>query len=227
MPHSLNPCRVSRGRQSGVALIIALIMLMILTMIAVIAMRTTTLDLKITTNQVIAKPQFQVSETARGRMHEVIDDHTFYRGWPVAIGGAVPATTGFSIPAIIDIDDDDGLQELYRVNNFPHFDMQTDAIDMRMREGDTDGDDNYDSPYDLAADIFISRVTATAAPGSDTSQVTGYEGLGAGVAGAGSHLYFRIISRAGWGTGDDDDSETGVSAARSITDAFYRYVVTN
>ena len=81
---------------------------------------------------------------------------------------------------------------------------------------DEDGDGKYQSQTDMAADIFISRITAIAAPGSDTSQVTGYEGLGAGAAGAGSHLYYRIISSA-----------VGTGASSSLTEAHYRYVITN
>ena len=207
--------RTNGNAQQGVALIIALILLMVLTMIAVVAMRTTTLDLKMATNQTITKRTFQISESGRMRIHETLDSHTFYRGWPVAIGGTVAASTNFSIPADLVIDDDPGLQELYRENNADHWDMRPAAVDMRLLI-DEDGDANYDSPTDMAADVFISRITAVAAPGADTSQVTGYEGLGAGVAGAGSHLYFRIISRA-----------TGVGGSRSTTDAHYRYVITN
>lgn len=203
-------------RQHGVALIIALILLMVLTMVAVVAMRTTTLDLKMATNQTLMKRTFQISESARAQIAEVIDDHSFYRGWPDTLtGGTVPASSNFVIPLGIEIDDDPGLQQLYLANNADHWDLRPAAIDMRLRI-DEDGDTEYVSVTDMASDLFISRVAAVAAPGSDTSQVTGYEGLGSGAAGAGSHLYYRVISRA-----------AGSGQSQAMTEAHYRYVVTN
>ncbi|MGR8920022.1 MAG: pilus assembly PilX family protein [Gammaproteobacteria bacterium] len=206
-------------RQRGVALIIALILLMVLTMIAVVAMRTTTLDLRMATNQTIVKRTFNVSESARMDIHDTLDSHTFYRGWPDTItGGTVPAaSTGFTIPPELLIDDNPGLQQLYLTNNADHWDLRDAAIDIRLRQdGDSPADGAFDSVNDMAADIFVSRITAVAAPGSDTSQVTGYEGLGAGAAGAGSRLYYRMISRA-----------AGIGASQATTDALYRYVITN
>ena len=206
-----------RARQQGVALIVALILLMVLTMVAVISMRTTTLDFKMASNQTMMKRTFQVSESARARIHDVLDSHVFYRGWPVAIGGTVAASTGFTIPAEIQVDDDPGLQELYIANNADHWDRRPAAVDMRLlQDGDNPPDGQFDSANDMQADIFVSRITAVAAPGSDTSQVTGYEGLGAGAAGAGSHLYFRLIGDA-----------VGTGASQSVTEAHYRYVITN
>ena len=203
--------------QRGVALIIALILLMVMTMIAVIAMRTTTLDLKMATNQTMMKRTFQVSETSRVSVHDVLDSHTYYRGWPIAIGGSVAASTGFTIPSEIQIDDDPGLQNLYLANNADHWDRRPAAVDIRLLvDGDNPTDGKYDSANDMQADMFVSRITAVAAPGSDTSQVTGYEGLGSGAAGAGSHLYFRIIGEA-----------VGLGASQAVTEAHYRYVVTN
>lgn len=202
-------------KQRGVALIVALILLMVLTMIAVVAMRTTTIDLKITTNQTLMMRAFQVSEAGRMLIHEVIDDHSFYRGWPAAIGGSVPASSGFVIPLGISIDDDPALQELYLQNNAEPWDVTDAAIDMRLRI-DAEGDGNFDSPQDMAADLFVSRVAASAAPGTDTRQASGYEGLGSGVAGAGAMVFYRIISRA-----------AGAASSRSLTEAHYRYVITN
>jgi hypothetical protein len=213
---SFQPIRIAgRAPQRGVALIIALILLMVLTMIAVVAMRTTTLDLKMSTNQTVQKRTFQISEAARASIHQVLQSHSFYRGWPASIGGSVAASTGFTIPTEVEIDDDPGLQELYLADNADHWDLRPAAVDMRMLV-DGDGDSSYISWTDLAADVFITRITTVAAPGSDTSQVTGYEGLGAGAAGAGSHMYYRIISNA-----------AGTGGSQSTTEAHFRYVVTN
>ncbi len=206
----------SYHNQGGVALIIALILLMVLTMIAVVAMRTTTLDLKMTTNQTISKRTFQISEAARARIHDVLDDHSFYRGWPAAINGTVPDSSGFVVPSEITVlPPAPNLQDLYLTNNADHWDTRPAAIDLQLLV-DEDGDTLYESPTDMAANIFISRITAVAAPGSDTSQVSGYGGLGGGAAGAGTHLYYRIIAEA-----------AGIGASTSRTDAHYRYVVTN
>ena len=68
----------------------------------------------------------------------------------------------------------------------------------------------------MVADIFITRLATIAAPGSDTSQVSGYEGLGAGAASAGSLLFYNVVSRA-----------AGPGGTQSTTSAHYRYVITN
>ncbi|MGE0484820.1 MAG: PilX N-terminal domain-containing pilus assembly protein [Gammaproteobacteria bacterium] len=208
----------SSSRQGGVALIVALIMLMVLTMIAVIAMRTTTIDLKITTNQIIAKRAFQVSESARSRVHDVLDDHNFYRGWPVAIGGTIPASTGFAIPAGMTIN---GLPDLLAVPGIGDIHNLNPAfIDMRLRV-DPENDGQYMSNYDMAGDIFVTFVGVGGSVGSDTGVGTGNT-VGGGVGGAGAHRYYRIVSVAGGGTATIAGTTT-----RAVTDAIYRYVVTN
>lgn len=207
--------RRPRSHQSGVALVIALILLVVLTMLAVIAMRTTTIDLKMATNQTLNKRTFQISESARASIHETLDSHVFYRGWPVANGGTVAASTGFSIPGELNLVGD--LQELYLANNADHWDLRTAGIDMRLlHDGDNPVDGQFDSPNDMQANLFISRIASVAAAGSDTSQVSGYEGVGAGAANAGAHLYFRIISSA-----------AGAGASQAMTESHYRYVITN
>ncbi|MEQ8661241.1 MAG: PilX N-terminal domain-containing pilus assembly protein [Gammaproteobacteria bacterium] len=204
----MNQHRTFAARQRGVALIVALVLLMVLTMVAVISMRTTTLDLRMATNQTMRARVFQVSEAARASIHQVLESHTFNRGWPASIGGSIPASADFTIPDGIEIDADPGLQELYLVNNANHWELSDAAIDMRLRE-DVDGDGEFISPGDMAADIFVSRVASGAAPGSDTSAARGYEGVGAGSA---RRLYYRIIARAG-----------GSGGSESVTEANYRY----
>lgn len=206
--------------QAGMALIIALVLLMVLTMIAVVGMRTTTLDLRMTSNQTLIKRVFQSSESARLSIYDVLDDHTFYRGWPSdqVTNGTVPPSAGFTtIPSELNIlvDPTDPNSELYLTENATTYQLDSGFADMRFLV-DSDGGTDYDDPGDMVADIFITRLATIAAPGSDTSQVSGYEGLGAGAASAGSLLFYNVVSRA-----------AGPGGTQSTTSAHYRYVITN
>lgn len=210
--HTMNPNPPATS-QRGVALIIALILLMVLTMIAVVAMRTTTLDLKMSSNQTVQKRTFQISEAGRARIHDVLDDHSFFGGWPVSItNGTVPASKGFTIPSDIAVDNDPA-QILYLTDNAESWDLRPAAIDMQLLV-DVDGDAKYESTYDMAANVFVSHIDTFLAPGSDTAMNQGSGGFGGGAAAAGSRVYYRIIAQA-----------AGVGASQAITEAVYRYVV--
>ena len=126
----------------------------------------------------------------------------------------MPASSGFVIPNGILVLDDGGLPELYLNNNADPWDLTNAAIDLQLRL-DREGDGAFDSPLDMAADLFVSRVASAAAPGSDTRQASGYEGLGAGAAGAGALIFYRFICARGGGFD------------RALTEAHYRYVITN
>jgi PilX N-terminal len=196
-------------RQKGVALIVALILLMVLTMIAVVAMRTTTLDLKMTTNQTLLKRTFQSSESARMMIREIVDSHSYFGAWPVAVGGTVPAHEDFEIPAEFTIDHP--TQTLYFNENGEHWEMTPDARDMGFRI-DADNDGSYESASDMAVDLFISVLVTRGADGSDLAQLRGYEGIGFGAAGAGAHIFYRVLARA-----------AGAGATQATTEALYRY----
>ncbi|MEM7543352.1 MAG: PilX N-terminal domain-containing pilus assembly protein [Pseudomonadota bacterium] len=207
------------GAQSGMALIFSLVILMVLTMVAVVAMRTTTLDLKITTNQTMKKRSFQSSEAARSISNEVVGQHTFHRGWPASLsGGTVPASTGFTIPTGMSVDDPAG--ELYLSSNNP-WDLTVNPGDVShqrdlMFTSDTDSDGTFIDPLDMDVNIFVTRVGSVAAPGSDTSQVSGYSALGQGAAAAGALLFYDFRSQSISGGG-----------AATTTASRYRHVVTN
>lgn len=91
----------ARGRaaQQGFALIVALVLLLVMTMVAVVAMRSTTLDLKMTTNTALNRRAFQASEGVRMLIGPILDAHTYHQGkWPEAlvVGGMKDADYGVS-----------------------------------------------------------------------------------------------------------------------------------
>ena len=84
----------SGSRPQGLALVVALVLLLVMTMIAVIAMRTTTLDLKMTTNTALSRRAFEASESIRVLVGPLIFSMADTKGWPVALGGT-EANSGF------------------------------------------------------------------------------------------------------------------------------------
>ena len=95
--HCSIPSGTTRA-QRGIALVIALVLLLVMTMVAVVAMRTTTVDLKMITNTVLGRRAFQNSEGGRMSIGKTLEAHVFFRGWPIAAGGVVPTTAKFPIP---------------------------------------------------------------------------------------------------------------------------------
>lgn len=83
----------------GFALIVALVLLLVMTMVAVVAMRSTTLDLKMTSNTALNRRAFQASEGARMLIGPILDAHTYHQGkWPAAlVVGGMP-TTEYGVP---------------------------------------------------------------------------------------------------------------------------------
>lgn len=195
--------------QSGMVLVICLIMLLVLTLVAAVAMRTTTVDLQMTTNTMLKARAFQGAESGRVVSTGVISDHVYHRGWP----GNISATSNFTLPDDLTLTDSNS--ELWVSNNADLGDMSAGAEDMTyMVDGNGDGD--YDDQEDINSRIYVTKLATVAAPGSSTNQVSGYEGLGAGAAGGGAYIFFDVRSRG-----------SAPGNARDITGVDYRHVVNN
>ena len=94
----------ARGRaaQQGFALIVALVLLLVMTMVAVVAMRSTTLDLKMTTNTALNRRAFQASEGMRMLIGPILDAHTYHQGkWPKELDKNSPIdNTVYGVPGL-------------------------------------------------------------------------------------------------------------------------------
>ena len=76
------------AQSGGFALIVALVLLLVMTMVAVIAMRSTTLDLKMATNTAVGRRAFQASESIRAMLSAMWGDAVRNEGWPASLGGS-------------------------------------------------------------------------------------------------------------------------------------------
>lgn len=188
--------RRRRAQQRGTVLVTALVFMVVLTLVAVVAMRGTSTDLKITTNSMLHTRAFENSEAARSLMVDVLNSHVFNRSyadaWPQAAGGDVPDAdfalpTGLSVcpcpsgpPANVWLNNNVALgsSNFYAPAN----------ADMQYRLAGSS------AAYDVDADLYITRLLAVQAAGSSAAQVSGYEGFGKGTAGGGGYLFFDVRS---------------------------------
>jgi len=178
-------------------LVTALILLAVLTLIAVVAMRTTTLDLRMTTNGMLNARAFEGSEGARVLVPDPLDDHIFYRGWPAGTAVGTPGPDDFDMPTeLVIIDPSNNLYE--EDEGLDMADYADGRRDMTYRaDGDASGtvSDRSPTPEDISADLYITNLGSIQAPGSATSMVSGYEGFGKGAAAGGSYILFDLRSR--------------------------------
>lgn len=81
-----------RSRQSGVALFVGLVFLVVLTLIALVVMKGTLLEMRMTTANARHEQAFEASEGLRAIPEALLVAHMdkYHPGWPVSWGGTVP-----------------------------------------------------------------------------------------------------------------------------------------
>ena len=179
----------SLARQQGIALVITLVLLLVMTMIAVVAMRATTIDLKMTTNTVLQRRAFQSSEGARTAIRRVIASHMYYGGWPAnLVGGS--GFGNYDIPPEVGI-----------VNTAAHFDTDingkladigppTFSRDPDIRYRQDVNDDGVPDNTDMFADIWVTFLGTRICAGC--SAQTNASTTGNSAANGGSHTFLDI-----------------------------------
>lgn len=191
--------------QRGLALIVAMVLLLVMTMVAVIAMRSTTLDLKMTANTTQARRAFQTSDGTRDSVSPVLASHVFYHGWPDAIGGTVSESADFEIPDEITIVDPS--QRIDMAENGTLEEIADRDKDIEFRDDVADDDELGNE--DVYGDVWVTRIGVQPAFGSNLVSNASDQGAGAGA--ANKYLLFDLRA-AGRALGN----------ARSFTGSDYR-----
>lgn len=203
------------NRQTGLVLVVSLIFLLVLTLVAVVATQSTTMEERMSANDVFKSRAMESSESLRTSANDLVDATLFYGGWPTTV--TVGASTGtlnsglFTIPPGVTIKNLDNWG-IANTSTEDIFTPSTLKLDMTLTV-DSDGDGNYTGPLDQSANLYIYKTLVTLAPGSSTAMVAGYEGTGKSSAVGGSYIFYDMRSVGSPGS------------ARAITYSNYRYVV--
>lgn len=198
------------GRQRGIALVITLVLLLVMTMIAVVAMRTTTVDLKMTTNTVLLRRAFQNSEGARTAIGDILSAHMFNGGWPPSLGGV--GHKEYDMPA-----------DVFPVEWTSHFDTNENGTlddvgpptftrDPDIRFKHDLNNDNVVDTNDMFANIWVTYLQTRLVEGGSAQVGAGTTGAGAS---NGNALTFLDVRSRGAAPGN----------AQLITGAEYRALV--
>ena len=221
-------------RQRGVALFVGLIFLVVLSLIAVISMQGTVLEMRMTTNVARHEQAFEASDSLRTVPLAVFDQHVFNRGWPTSMGGSLPdddftkcsnasssgcmglSKTFFdsfksgitkpsgTSPELLYSSLQSG-EDLYKPDTW--------QTDVAMSICDVSSSNCANK---VGSDIAIMPDGAVIAEGSGSAIAAGYRGLGSGAAGGGGSLYFEVRSIG-----------TTPGSGRAVTASQYRQAIRN
>ena len=221
---------MTRSRQRGIALFVGLVFLVVLSLVAVIAMRGTLMEMRLVTNAARHQQAFEASETLRAVPGSVFDEHVFQRGWPTQLGGTLPDDDfDFQLANQMLAAFKNGLQkncagdlDLFYGNLEPdcsgmvaenRYDTSTWHPDAILSMCDVT---SSDCSREISATISIVPDGTVLAEGSGGAQAAGYRGIGGGAAAGGGSMYFEVLS-VGTVPGD----------GRAVTMAQYRQSIRN
>lgn len=185
--------RRSAVRNRGFALLTSLILLFTLTLVGIVAMHSTTLEYRMSTNSAYLSRAREISEAGRMAVSSLLPQHTYERSW-----------SGIELPDGLELGDgaDDGTEPDNRYGgneageSFDVTDPDSLATDATFQiDVDANGDgDTTDEVDQFDADIKIYQTATKLDKGSGTAMVAGYEGLGKGAASGGTVLYYYVAS---------------------------------
>jgi len=92
----LRPRAIVARAQRGAALLVGLIFLVVLSLVAVLAMKGTLMEMRMVNNVAAHEQAFEVSETGRLVVAKMFTEHFQQGGWPIALMGGTVTDTLFS-----------------------------------------------------------------------------------------------------------------------------------
>lgn len=200
--------------ERGYALVTAIVFLVLLTIVALAAIRGTGLEVKSTANSTLRAEAFSASETARTLVGRQIDALCANAG----LDGLVTETEGDDADAPAAIAAVPGLT----VNDGGNWCIET-AVAFAPNPAASAPDAIYvrSTPPVANGAVWVQRLYRSAAPGEGQAQAAGYGGTGIGTAGGGGHVYFHVYS-----LGTDKPFTSGtIPEAGYNTASVYRYVI--
>ena len=213
----------------GFALITAMIFLVLLTLVALVALRGSGLEAIVSGNNAQRTEAFESSEAARITIGDVIDAHVYNRGWPTSVtvgtatGEVLPSEFG-SLPTGLTLtslgkwygdnaEDDTTTSPLPYPAGFTPDNLAPDAS-YSISVGTTA------APAVVYANLSVYKLRVDLASGAGSAMSQGYEGLGRAAAGGGGTLYFYVKSSG-------RDLKGSTSTSNYDTSADFRYVIRN
>jgi len=228
-----------RRAQRGIALFVGMVFLVILSLVAIVAMRGTLLEMHMVNNVAAHERAFEVSESMRAVPLALFDDHTFNRGWPAKeMGGDVPDTAFGTFPQCgsdkpvgsngISCDvlnamairqpAAGSLLNLYEVQFDDSVEKSYDPSTWMTKDPDVTlsvCDESGECSNGGSARIWIRPDGTALSSGSGAAQAAGYRGVGNAAASGGGAMYFEVLS------------EGRANSGRVVTLSQYRQRISN
>ncbi len=216
---------------NGYALVTALMFLLILTGVAITALRSTGLELRMSSNYAIRTEAFEASEGPRLLLLPILEAHAFSRGWPkttpsdASFGGSIePNLFDYTIPAEMSITKVSGKPRDWYVSNSEK-DAAPSFLFNPMAPANLAVDASYarditpsgSATFRTASTLSVYKLRTDINPGSGAAMVSGYEGVGKATAAAGANVFFYVQSN-----GTDPSTESSY-----LTGSSYRHVIRN
>lgn len=202
---------------NGYALVTAIVFLVLMSLIALAAVRSTGLEVQASSNAALRAQAFESAEVSRTLVGSLIDPLCTSGGWPSSIGGPVPDSAfGITLPSGLQIVDHDAGNgpDNWCIEPDSEAGFDPSAMDIDARYG---RDLSATQGIRIEGEIAVRRLNTVALAGAGQAQAAGYGGAGIAVAGGGGQIHFHVRSR-----GAERDAQAEASASTAAT---YRHVI--